>query len=137
MQTSRFLFVFSSVLGAFENTAPPAQQRQLLTPSLPQPVTFPGWKLQGRAFKQYIFRSHNESAFSAMRCHENANASTFNGVLFDENPFTCQSEKENKKAYGFQTSPFYWSFSSDITAVMGFIRRLQAMVIQGQRWSSD
>jgi len=33
-----------------------------------------------------------------MRCDENANASTFNGVLFDENPFTCQCEKENKKA---------------------------------------
>ena len=29
----------------------------LLTHSLPQPVTFPGWKLQGRACKQYIFWS--------------------------------------------------------------------------------
>ena len=30
-----------------------------LTPSLPQPVKFPGWKMQGPACKQYIFRSCN------------------------------------------------------------------------------
>ena len=30
-----------------------------LTPSLPQPVKFPGWMTQGRACKQYIFRSFN------------------------------------------------------------------------------
>ena len=28
----------------------------LLTPSLPQPVKFPGWKMHGRAYKQYIFQ---------------------------------------------------------------------------------
>ena len=30
-----------------------------LTPSLPQPVKFPGWKTHGRACKQYTFRSSN------------------------------------------------------------------------------
>ena len=30
-----------------------------LTLSLPQPVKFPSWKMQGRACKQYIFRSYN------------------------------------------------------------------------------
>ena len=39
----------------------------------------------------------------------------------DENPFTCQCEKEGKKAQGFQVSHFYWLFSSDIMAVTGLI----------------
>ena len=34
--------------------------------------------------KQYIFWSYNTS--------------TFNAMLFDENPFICQCEKEDKKA---------------------------------------
>ena len=38
---------------------------------------------------------------------------------FTENPFTCQSEKEDKKAYGFQISHFYGSLSKDIMAVKG------------------
>ena len=67
-----------------------------LTPSLPQPVKFPGWKMHGRACKQYIFRFYNTPTFNARR--------------FDENLFTCHCEKENKKAYGFQISHFYWSF---------------------------
>ena len=29
------------------------------TPSLPQPVQFPGWKMHGRAYEQYIFCSYN------------------------------------------------------------------------------
>ena len=37
-----------------------------LTPSLLQPVKFPGWKLHGCACKQYIFRSYNISTFSAI-----------------------------------------------------------------------
>ena len=32
--------------------------------------------------------------------------STFNVMRFDENPFTCQSKKENKKAEGFPVSHF-------------------------------
>ena len=61
-----------------------------LTPSLPRPVKFPGWKTHGRACKQYIFRS--------------CSTSTFNAMCFDENPFTCQRETEDKKASGFQIS---------------------------------
>ena len=30
-----------------------------LTPSLPHPIKFPGWKMQRRACKQYIFWSYN------------------------------------------------------------------------------
>ena len=41
---------------------------------------------------------------------------------FDENPFTCQCEKEDKKAEGFQILHFYWLFSSDIVAVTGLIQ---------------
>ena len=37
-----------------------------LTPSLPQPVKFPGWKMQVRASKQSIFCSFNTSTFNAM-----------------------------------------------------------------------
>ena len=36
-----------------------------------------------------------------------------------ETPFTCQCEKENKNASGFQVLHFCWSFSSDIMAVKG------------------
>ena len=76
----------------------------ILTPSLPQPVKFPGWKMHGCACKQCIFWSYNTSTFNAMR--------------FDENLFTCQCGRK-KKAYGFQISHFSWSFSSDIRAVKG------------------
>ena len=40
--------------------------------------------MQERAGKQYIFQSYNTSTFNALR--------------FDENPFTCQCEKGDKKA---------------------------------------
>ena len=50
-----------------------------LTPSLPQPVEFPGWKMQGRTCKQYVFRSNN-----------------FSAVHFRDYPFTCQYNTENK-----------------------------------------
>ena len=45
--------------------------------------------------------------------------SAFNAMRFDENPFTRQCEKENKKAEGFQISHFYWPFSSDIMPAKG------------------
>ena len=80
----------------------------ILTPSLSQPVKFPGWIIYGRACKRYIFRSYNIYFFNAMR--------------FDENPFTCQCEKQDKKDEGFQISRFYWSFSSDIVTVKGLIK---------------
>ena len=75
-----------------------------LTPSLPQPVIFPGWKMHGRASKQYIFQSYNSSTFNVMR--------------FSANPFSCSCEKEDRRLKGF-VSHFYWSFSSDFTAVKG------------------
>ena len=55
---------------------------RVLTPSLPQPVKFPGWKMHRHACKQYIFRSHSTSTFSVMH--------------FDENSFTCQCKKDQK-----------------------------------------
>ena len=57
-------------------------QRIGLTSSLPQPVTFPGWMMHGRAFKS-IFSGPITSVFNAMR--------------FDENLSTCQCEKEEKE----------------------------------------
>ena len=45
--------------------------------------------------------------------------STLSDVRFDEIPFTCQCEKEDKKGSGFQISHFYGSFSNDIMAVKG------------------
>ena len=75
----------------------------LLTPSLPHSVKVPGWRMHGRACKQYIFRFYNTSMFSAMR--------------FDGDAFICQCDKEDKEASGFKMSHFYWSFTSDITAV--------------------
>ena len=52
--------------------------------------------------KQCIFRSFNQAAFDARR--------------FNENLFTYQCEKEDKKAEGFQISHFYWSFSVHVTS---------------------
>ena len=68
--------------------------------------------MQGRACEQYIFWSYN--------------ATTFNAMHFDEDPFTCQCEKEDKKAYGLQILHFYWSFSSDLMAVKGLKTVAQA-----------
>ena len=64
--------------------APGGLAEWALTPSLPEPVKFLGCKMYGYAYKQYIFKSYNTS--------------TFNAVRFDENPFTCHCEKEDKKA---------------------------------------
>ena len=36
-----------------------------LTPSLPQPVKFPGWMMRGRACKEYIFLSYIYFQFNA------------------------------------------------------------------------
>ena len=40
-------------------------------------------------------------------------------MRFDDNPFTCQSEKEDKKAEGSQIWHCSGSFSNDIMAVKG------------------
>ena len=58
------------------------RHRCVLTPSLPQSVKFPGWKMHGRACKECIFWSCNTSASNA--------------VHFDENPFTCQVKRRQK-----------------------------------------
>ena len=42
----------------------------ILTPSLPQPVKFPGIKMHGRAYKQCIFGSYDASIFGAMSFYE-------------------------------------------------------------------
>ena len=63
--------------------------------------------MHGRACKHYILQSYNTSTFNAMR--------------LDENPFTRQCKKEDKKAEGFQISHFYWLFLSDIVAVKGLM----------------
>ena len=36
----------------------------------------------------------------------------------------ASAKKKTKKAYGFQISPFYWSFSSGIMAVKRLSRRV-------------
>ena len=51
-----------------------------------------GLKVHGRACKQHVFWLYITS--------------TFNAIRFDENPFTCQCEKENKKAKRFRISRF-------------------------------
>ena len=61
--------------------------------------------MHGHACKQYIFWSYDTS--------------TFNAIRFDENPVTCQHEKEDKKAKGFKFSHFYWLCFSDLMAVNG------------------
>ena len=50
----------------------------------------------------------------------------------DDNPFTCQCEKEGKQAQGFQVSHFYWLFSSDIMAVKGLISVLAQKEREGE-----
>ena len=45
--------------------------------------------------------------------------SALNALRFCDYPFTCQYNKENKKAEGFKIPHCHWSFSSDILAVKG------------------
>ena len=41
------------------------------------------------------------------------NTSSFSAVRFDETPFTCQRENEDRKAQRCQILHFHWSFLSD------------------------
>ena len=66
-----------------------------------------GLKMHGRACKRYILQSYGYDK------------SAFNAMSFDENPFTCHCQKEDKNAKGFQISQFYCRFSSNIMAVKG------------------
>ena len=63
--------------------------------------------MHGCACKQYVFRSYGTSTFSA--------------VHFNENPFTCRREKEDKNVLKFEISHFYWLFLSDVLAVKGLM----------------
>ena len=69
---------------------------EALTPLLPEPLKCPGWKVYGNAYKHYIFRTHNTSTFNAMR--------------FDENPFKCQCEREDKRVKCFRFCTFIGRF---------------------------
>ena len=91
------------------------RQRHYLTLSLSQPVKFPGSTMpHGCACKQYIFRSYNTSVFSA--------------IPFEESPFTCQCEKEDRKAFkGFR---FCTLTSRDVMAT----KRLNQTL---ENWAKD
>ena len=69
---------------------------KLLTPSLLQPVNFPGGKMQGRACKQHIFRSYNPSTFNAMR--------------LDVNTYILMPVQKEKTRTVSDFTLFYWSF---------------------------
>ena len=77
----------------------PNEEISCLTPSLPQPVKFPSWKLHTRAWKRYIFQSFNKSISQSFNnsISRSFNKSTFNTVHFDENPFTTQANAKKKK----------------------------------------
>ena len=47
--------------------------------------------------------------------------SVFNALSFDGEPFICQRNEEDKKAYGFVIWNFYGWFSNDILAVKGLM----------------
>ena len=67
--------------------------KQLLIPSLSQPVKFPGWKVHTQACKQCIFRFYDTCPFDANH--------------FDRSPFTYYNAKKIKKDEGFLISHFY------------------------------
>ena len=52
-------------------------------------------------------------------------------MRFDESHFTCQCEKEDKKAKRFRILHFSRSFSSDITAVKGLKAACVAVMRSG------
>ena len=72
------------------------------------------------AYKQYIFKSYNTSTFSAMLF--------IFFIFFNENLFIFHSEKEDKKAYGFQILHLHWPFSSDVMVVKGLTNSLLIFV---------
>ena len=79
----------------------------ILTPSLPQAVEFPGWKMHGHVCKQYIFRSCNN--LLSMLC------------LLMKILSHASAKKKTKR---FQILHFYLLFLSDITAAKGLIIHL-------------
>ena len=91
---------------AFWNFISLVIQSVFLTPSLPQPVRFPGWKMLGRACKQYVFQSCN--VYFSMLC-----------IWMSILSHASAKKKKTKKATGFQVLRFYWSFWNDLMAVKG------------------
>ena len=84
-----------------------------LTPSLPQPVKFPGWMMHRSACKQYIFLSYD--IYFSMLC-----------VLMEilsrasaKKKKKRKKKEKNKRFKGFKFLHFYDSFSNDIMAVKG------------------
>ena len=73
-----------SVLNTAKLWSPTVWNPGRLTPSLPQPVKCPGWKVQTYIYsiRQYIWGSYNKS--------------TFNTVHLDMNPFARTCERANK-----------------------------------------
>ena len=49
---------------------------------------------------------------------------TFSVMCFDETPFTCQWQKEDKNSYGLQILHFYLSFSNGIMVVKLLIPKI-------------
>ena len=68
----------------------------ILTPSLSQPVQFSGWKMHGRACKQYIFRSYVTS--------------TSNAVSIDEKILSYASAKRGAKCSRVSIFFFFFFF---------------------------
>ena len=77
------------------------------------PFTAPTWKVS------VLNDARTDSP--ANRIFSGPITSIFNAMCFDEIPFACQCEKEDKKGYWFQISHFYGWFSNEIMAVKGFI----------------
>ena len=114
-----YLVQLVSLIGAFYCLAPMRvvhfklmfqMAGNILTPSLPKPVKFPGWMMDESAWELYFpVLYHLFSVLSVlMRILSHANA-----------------KKKMKKAYGFQILHFYGSFSNDIMAVKGLRVRFE------------
>ena len=112
----------------------------VLTPSLPQPVQFPGRKVHIRACKPYIFLSYKNLisivwVLMKIGSHANANKHVSRTGTFawktkkkkerkktkkktthphKKKKKKKEEEEERRKAYGFQICYFYWWFSSDM-----------------------
>ena len=48
----------------------------LLTPSLPEPVKFPGWKMHGRSYKQHIFQYYSTCTLMKILSHASTKKKT-------------------------------------------------------------
>ena len=93
---------------------------KLLTPSLPQPGKFPGWKMERRACKQYIFRSfffflakHIIVGRLFRNIHPSLQYSSHSRIhtsLYDFFPLTCTT-RTMPLPLGYSVHNFHLSFS--------------------------